>query len=501
MLIRLLLAIHDPALKRRAGRLAAQPNVLLYATSDLEGMWEALAQDSADLVLIARELIPDPPTEFVRALGKLPDHPELIVFQNREEARDRMALLAAGCFAVLTAELPDETLTEALKTLVRRRREGLITRFKAEGPGEGFHLSDFASASPSMEAVLHLARRVAASDSSLLILGETGVGKEWLARAIHAEGPRSGGPFIAVNMAAVPETLLESELFGHEKGAFTGAVGARRGYFELAHRGTIFLDEIGDMPLHLQSRLLRVLQERKIQRLGGEHLIEVDVRVMAATHQDLAEAIEAKVFRSDLYYRLGVVTLTLPPLRERQEDIPALVDSYVERFRLQLGRPVNGVSESALEALVAYAWPGNVRELINVMERAVLLAEGSEVNLAELPHNIAQRRGEGRGGRPEPGDSLPLPADWLERTWPEVRQEMTEVLEKAYLTGQLQATRGRVGETAARVGIDPRSLYQKMQRLGLRKESFKPPVPKRPTTRRPTTRRPATRRPTTPGHE
>jgi two-component system, NtrC family, response regulator AtoC len=474
MLIRILLVLEPPELFRRISRLVAQPNVLVFGVSSAEGLWESLARDSCDLVVLERSATPGAPADFLGALRKLPDRPELIMVQTKEDPTERAALLAAGCFAVISADLPDAVLAQTLRTFVGRRRESLINRLRAEHPDELYHLSDFASASEAMQDLLNLARRVAASDSSLLILGETGVGKEWLARAIHTEGPRASAPFIAVNLAAVPDTLLESELFGHEKGAFTGAIRSRRGYFELAHRGTIFLDEIADMSPHLQAKLLRVLQERKIQRVGGEQTIEVDVRVMAATNRNLEEAIEQKEFRSDLYYRLGVVTLTVPPLRVRAEDIPALAASYLQRFRLRLGRHTESISREALEALTRYAWPGNVRELINVMERSVLLCEGHEITLTDLPENIAGRRpAESSGMLIATSPGMGLPTDWLERPLRSVREDVVEAVERAYLSEQLKATGGRIGETAQRAGMDPRSLYEKMRELGLRKEDFK----------------------------
>jgi DNA-binding NtrC family response regulator len=476
MLIRILLVIDHSPLYRRVSRLIAQPSVLVYAANHTDGLWEGLARDSYDLVVVERSAVTEPAFDFISTLRKLPDRPELIVLQPRDDPEDRAALLAAGCYAVIASDLTDAVFAQTLRTLVSRRREALVNRLRAEQPEEHYHLSDFASASEPMQALLHLARRVAASDSSLLILGETGVGKEWLARAIHAEGPRAGAPFIAVNLAAIPDTLLESELFGHEKGAFTGAIRSRRGHFELAHRGTIFLDEIADMSPHLQAKLLRALQERKIQRVGAEQPLEVDARVMAATNRDLEEAIEAKQFRSDLYYRLGVVTLTVPPLRERKEDIPALVQSYLERFRIQLGRSAEAVSAEAIEALIAYPWPGNVRELINVMERTVLLSEGEQIGLADLPENIARfASSRGNGGTSDRGrsGSLALPGDWLDKPLRAARREVIESFERAYLSGQLQAAGGRIGETARRAGLDPRSLYEKMKELGLRKEDFR----------------------------
>ncbi len=475
MLVRILLRLDPAPLARRLARLIAQPNVLVHAAPKRQGLWEGLAQESCDLVVLSRAALPGTPREVVGALRQLPDHPELIVLEERDDPGDRAELLAAGCYEVLSPALPDDVLARTLRNLVARRREAVVTRLRAEQPEEGFHLSDFAVASPRMQELLRLARRVAASDSSLLVLGETGVGKEWLARAIHGEGRRAAAPFLAVNLAAVPESLLESELFGHEKGAFTGAVRSRRGYFELAHRGTLFLDEIGDLSPHLQGKLLRVLQERKIQRVGGEEVIEVDVRVMAATNRDLEEAMRSREFRSDLYYRLGVVTLTVPPLRERRDDIPSLVASYLERFRRQLGRPAHAIAEEALAALVEYPWPGNVRELINVMERAVLLCDGETIALADLPEAIARHAGGGAvaSAPGEAADGLDLPAEWLSRPLAAVRRELLATVERRYLAAQLAATGGRIGETARRAGLDPRSLYGKMRDLGLAKEEFR----------------------------
>jgi len=317
-----------------------------------------------------------------------------------------------------------------------------------------------------MNRLLATARRVARADSSLLVLGETGVGKEWLARAIHAESARSEGPFVAVNCAAVPETLLESELFGHEKGAFTGSVRARRGHFELAHGGTLFLDEVAEAPPHIQAKLLRVLQDRRIQRIGAERELEVDVRLVAATNRDPAAEIAAARLRPDLYYRLSVVVLRLPPLRERREDIPVLARSYLERFRRRLGREIEAVDDAALDALLRYDWPGNVRELINVMERAVLLCSGPRVGLADLPDEIARAAG------PPPRASA-APTTGATRPLREARRDVVTAFERAYLAEALRAAGGRVGEAAQRAGITSRALYTKMRQLGLDKDDFR----------------------------
>jgi DNA-binding NtrC family response regulator len=271
---------------------------------------------------------------------------------------------------------------------------------------------------------------------------------------MHAAGPRGSEPFVVVNCGAIPETLMESELFGHEKGAFTDAHRARRGHFEVAHGGTIFLDEIGEVPTHLQVKLLRVLQEKEIQRIGSEKPTTVDVRLIASTNRDLKEEMALKRFRPDLYYRLSVVTLRIPALRERREDIPLLAETYLTRFRLDLNATATRISPRTMEALLSYSWPGNVREVINVLERAVLLCEGDEITLDDLPEEITESL------------AAPEMASQAKRAW-------SDAFERTYLNELLEATQGRISETASRAGIDPRSLYDKMRRHGLRKEDFK----------------------------
>jgi transcriptional regulator with GAF, ATPase, and Fis domain len=281
---------------------------------------------------------------------------------------------------------------------------------------------------------------------------------------------------VAVNCSAFPETLLESEIFGHAKGAFTGAARARRGHFELAHRGTIFLDEIAELPLHLQVKLLRVLEERRIQPLGSERPIAVDVRVIAATNRDLEIEVREKRFRADLFYRLNVVSLTLPPLRERSEDVPELVESYLNLYRARLRSDVIGVDSDALAALAGYDWPGNVRELINAIERAVLMTGGPRISLVDLPDSIRRfapgpQAPDGDGGLVvfgTQGDE-----SWSDRPWREVRRQVLEEAERRYLAEVLALSAGRIGEAARRAGMAPRSLFEKMRRYGLRKEDFR----------------------------
>jgi DNA-binding NtrC family response regulator len=474
MLIHVLLALGPGSETTRLERLLQRQEIDLHATSGEADLMEQVAGSDFDLLLVARSVLPDRPEGLVRSVRALPERPEIVVLTDREDPEERAILLGLGCLGVLCLELSDRALQQALTALIERRRDDATNRLRADRPEEQYSLNDFVSESPTMQMFLELARKVVRADTSLLLLGETGVGKERMARAIHAEGPRSSGPFLALNCGALPESLLESELFGHEEGAFTGATRARKGYFELAHQGTIFLDEVGEIPLHLQVKLLRVLDEHRIQRIGGEKAIDVDVRVMAATNRDLEADVAAKRFRDDLFFRLAVVTLEIPPLRERREDIQQLVDSYLEHFRNQMGKPVLRVSAEASQALVLYDWPGNVRELANAIERAVLIATEEEIRLADLPGRVAREQAR----LPGPGDGVPwsfetLPGELLERPLVEAKRLVSAAFEKRYLVDLLRSTGGKVGETAQKARINERSLYGLMRKHGLRKERFR----------------------------
>ena len=312
--------------------------------------------------------------------------------------------LKAGAFDYLTKPLD----IEELKILIEKamdhyhlRAENLVLK---ERLGDRFDFARIIAASPKMKTLLETLAMVAPSDATVLIMGESGTGKEVVANAIHHNSPRAGEPFIKVSCAALPETLLESELFGHEKGAFTGAVARREGRFQLAHRGTIFLDEVGEMSPAIQTKLLRVLQEKEFEPLGSARTIKVDIRVIAATNRDLDREVKEGRFREDLYYRLNVVPLTLPPLRERREDIPLLADHFLALYREKNRKPVRDISGKALDLLVRYDWPGNIRELENCIERAVILSRDEVLVPADLPPQIRML------SREEEKDAFAIPA-------------------------------------------------------------------------------------------
>ena len=311
--------------------------------------------------------------------------------------------------------------------------------------------------SAAMQAVLKVARRAAGSAATMLLLGESGTGKEVLARAVHGWSPRAAGPFVAVNCTALSAELLESELFGHEKGAFTGAHAQRKGRFELAHGGTLFLDEIGELAPNLQAKLLRALQDREFQRVGGERTLHVDTRVVAATNRDIKVEVRAGRFREDLFYRLNVVTVQIPPLRERLGEVPTLAEYFVERFCREMGRPLLALAPAVSAAFVGYNWPGNVRELQNVIERAVVLAPGPEIELDDLPPDLQAEPSPIR----RPGDDdtaaevLPL-------------RTALDAFTHAHVMRALAAAGGRQTEAARALGLPQSNLSRLMKRLKLR---------------------------------
>jgi DNA-binding NtrC family response regulator len=320
--------------------------------------------------------------------------------------------------------------------------------------------------SATLEQVYAVIEKVADTPSTVLITGESGTGKELVARALHGSSSRRDGAFIKINCAAIPKTLVESELFGYEKGAFTGAVGSKPGRFELANGGTLFLDEVGEIPLEMQVKLLRVLQESEFERVGGIKTIKVDVRLITATNRDLQKEIPAGNFREDLFYRLNVVPIHLPPLRERKSDIPSLVQHFVSKFNERLKKQITRVEDDALERLVAHPWPGNIRELENVLERTILFSEGPTIRARDLPPELSGATTAEAAPQKlhEAGPSRPQPAGSLKDM---VRQE-TERLERELIVRALDETGGNVTQAARKLKISRKSLQNKMKEFGLR---------------------------------
>jgi transcriptional regulator with PAS, ATPase and Fis domain len=342
---------------------------------------------------------------------------------------------------------------------LERENDALRRRLTSEG-----QFGQMIGRTAEMRRAFDMAERVAPTDTTVLILGESGTGKDLLAQEVHTRSPRVGRPFVAVNCAALPETLIESELFGYERGAFTGAAQQKKGKFELATGGTLFLDEIGDMNSVTQAKVLRALENRTIERLGGTQAIPVDVRVISATHRDLPAEIRAGKFREDLFYRLRVVTIELPPLRAHKADLPVLAESFLQMHAARLGRGAR-LTREATAAIERYDWPGNVRELKNALERSLVLCRGDEIDVADLPEEVAHGELLVRKASAEGHDN-----GLGERDFREAKRKF----EVAYLTKQLADHRWNVSRTAATIGLHRQSLQEKLRELGIRRPGREP---------------------------
>ena len=367
----------------------------------------------------------------------------MTAFATVESAVSAMKL---GAYDYLVKPFDPEELSLMIQKIVRQNELIQENETLRRALRRDCRFRDLISKNAGMQSVFDLTQTAARSQSTILIFGESGTGKELLARAIHAESPRHAGPFVAISCAALTETLLESELFGHEKGAFTGASTRRRGAFETAHGGTLFLDEIGDIGPKLQVDLLRVLEARTFCRVGGNDPIAVDVRVIAATNRNLEKAVADGAFRDDLFYRLNVIPITLPPLRERPEDIPLLVEHFVERMSAELGRKVDGVSREAMAMLLDHQFPGNVRELRNIVERAMVCGPGPVLQPADfrLPGAVAP---------------------------PPMLNASLEEVERRHIASILEQTDGNISQAARVLAIDRATLYSKIRKYGLREHA------------------------------
>ncbi len=384
--------------------------------------------DGIELLKKAKEISPGIEVIIITAYGSIPT----AITAMRAGAYDYIE----KPFCPEKAELLVEKLTEHQRLI----EENISLRQKLE---ERYQFENIIAKSPKMQQIIEVIKVVAKSNATVLITGDSGTGKELVARAVHSQSYRKDKPFVAVSCAALPESLLESELFGHEKGAFTGAYAQRRGKFEVANRGTLFLDEIGEMSANIQVHLLRVLEEKEFTRVGGNELIKVDVRVISATNKDMKKAITGRQFREDLYYRLNVVTIQLPPLRERKEDILLLAQHFLKKFAVENQKEISDFSPEATDFLLKYEWPGNVRELENAIERAVILAKNSYIELADLPQE----------------NILPTHLAPAGRSLRDVERE--------HILTVLSATDGNYSEAARILGISRVTLYNKIEAYGL----------------------------------
>lgn len=400
--MRTILIVDDEPSARYGMRRALEGTYKIAEAGSASAAREAVSREHPDLILLDLIMPEEDGVAFLRSLRAAGDKTPVLIVSALDTARTAVEALHSGAADYIVKGFDIEELRKRVANLMRLAELGAENeRLRRELVAEG-QFGRMLGGSAAMRRVFDMAERVATTDATVLILGESGTGKDLLAQEIHARSPRAERPFVAVNCAALPENLIESELFGYERGAFTGAAQQRKGKFEMASGGTLFLDEIGDMNPVTQAKVLRALENRKIERLGGSHSIDVDVRVVSATHRDLPAEIGAGRFREDLYYRLRVVTLELPALRAHKEDLPQLADAFLAQLGARHGRRAR-LNADAMERVRRYDWPGNVRELRNALERALVLSKGDEIGAADLPAEVrdnassvgVQRDGEG----------------------------------------------------------------------------------------------------------
>jgi two-component system response regulator HydG len=436
----------DPGLRESLERTLAREGYRVVVAPDGRAGLERLQAGQVDLVVTDLKMPGLSGLELLRAAKAMAPDVDVIMLTAFGTVEEAVKAMKEGAYDFLTKPFRREQLLKLMDKAIERRAliaqnrvlQQQLEDLRARGQAIG--------ASPVFRRLMTLIEQVADSEATVLILGESGTGKELAAREVHQRSPRRQGPFVAVNCAALPETLLESELFGYEKGAFTGATGRKEGRFELADGGTLFLDEVADLSPVTQPKILRVLQSGEFERLGGTRTIRVDVRLVAATNQDLARMVREKRFREDLFYRLNVITVHVPPLRERPEDIPLLAHHFLRVYAAKNNRRLEGFSAEAMNRLESYAWPGNVRELENVIERAVVLAKEGRITETDLPEDLG-------GVKPPPRDAilalLGVPLDEVERR---------------LLDETLRVTGGNKTQTAKLLGIDVRTVARKLER-------------------------------------
>jgi DNA-binding NtrC family response regulator len=453
------LIVDDEPASRYALRRALESRYRVVEADSAAAGRSSLASEKPDLLLLDVVLPGEDGLSFLKWLRQEGYELPVLIVSALDGAKTAVEAMQLGAADYLVKGFELEELRQRVANLLKlvgleQENENLRRRVATEG-----HFGQMIGRSAALRKAFELADRVAATDSTVLILGESGTGKDLLAQEIHARSPRNGKAWVAVNCAALPETLIESELFGYERGAFTGAAQQKKGRFEQAHGGTLFLDEIGDMNPVTQSKVLRALENRTVERLGGTQSIPVDVRVISATHRNLLLAIRDGKFREDLFYRLRVVTIELPPLRAHKEDIAILAEAFVRLHGARLGRTAR-LTKEAVKALENYDWPGNVRELKNAIERSLVLSRGEEIGASDLPEEVL------RGAPVVPksgadGDDLGL----KEKDFREAKRKF----EVAYLLRQLGVHRWNISRTAATIGLHRQSLQERLRELGIRR--------------------------------
>jgi DNA-binding NtrC family response regulator len=458
-----------------------EPDILLVMSANLrkEGYEVETAEDGEealkridgrdyDAIIVDHQMPRMTGLEFLERLrgersrgGRFGDTPVIVVtaYGTIEMAVQAMR---DGAYSFLTKPISYEDLSLQVKNAVERRRLSREVENLRQEVEERYQFGNILGRTPGMQEIFQVIRTVAETDATVLIQGESGTGKELIARAIHYNSRRKDRPFVVVSCSALPETLLESELFGHERGSFTGAIRQRIGRFEMADGGTVFLDEIGEMSMPVQMKLLRVLQEREFERVGGNQSIKVDVRVIAATHKDLQLAMKERSFREDLFYRLNVVPMKLPPLRERLEDIPLLAGHFLRKYCDKNQKQIKSISPQAFSVLNRYGYPGNVRELENIIERAVIMEKGDTIQHLDL--HLSDGAFPPIAGHRPSSDIQPFRV---------MKTAVVERFEKEYFSQLLTRYRGNMSRASEHAGINIKNFHEKMARYGLKKEDFK----------------------------
>jgi two-component system nitrogen regulation response regulator NtrX len=454
-----ILIVDDEPAARYGLRRALEAKYLIAEADSAEAARAALHTEQPDLVLLDVVLPGQSGLDFLRWMREQGNELPVLMVSALDTAKTAVEALQLGAADYLVKGFELGELRQRVANLLKlatleKENDSLRRRMATEG-----QFGQMIGRTAEMRRAFEMADRVAAADSTVLILGESGTGKDLMAQEIHARSPRGGRAYVAVNCAALPETLIESELFGYERGAFTGAARQKKGKFEQASGGTLFLDEIGDMNPVTQAKVLRALENRTIERLGGTQPIPVDVRVISATHRNLAAEIRAGKFREDLFYRLRVVTIELPPLREHKSDIPVLAEAFLQMHGTRLGRTAQ-ITREAMAAIERYDWPGNVRELKNALERSLVLCRGEEVGLGDLPPEVVS----GEAARHRNSDGAGENG-FGEKDFREAKRKF----EVAYLRKQLVDHRWNVSRTAATIGLHRQSLQEKLRELGIRR--------------------------------
>jgi DNA-binding NtrC family response regulator len=451
-----ILIVEDEAKMRRLLELnLGDDGFATFSAEDAETGLKLLRENPIDLILTDLKLPGMNGLEFLQTIKRQNAALPVVVMTAFGSVETAVEAMKAGAsdYVLKPFSLTEMRMVIRKELDVRNLREE--NRSLREALGKRYAHPNVVARSPKMQEVLATVERVAPTNSTVLLGGESGVGKDLIARAIHEKSRRASGPFLKINSTAIPENLLESELFGFEKGAFTGAVASKPGKFELADKGTLFLDEIGDVPPVTQVKLLRVLQEREFERLGGTRTVKVDVRLIAATNKDLREALEQGTFREDLYYRLNVVPIDIAPLRERREDIPDLVNLFISRFTGESGKPVEGITPEAMRILVNYHWPGNVRELQNIIERACALAKENVLEPSDIHLDI-------RPAKAANGPSGFLPDGMTLEQWED------EMVQEA-----LRRANGNKSQAARLLGLSRNALRYRLSKIGIADEADK----------------------------